>query len=315
MSSPNHPTSNIEDAFSSTHSPDYTTASSGCFLASPGTTSLDPSDNLSKYLLASLAISPFHDDSYMKVMHAYDAIIPPQAPIAPTIFPSSPVLPLLPMFDPQDLFLPKEILPPRKQAHFLSLSSNDLSAQPQAFEIGENYYGAPDTKWKVIILQDFDKLKTELQEARAQIVGLQRKQMRHNDKISLARFRISTLELIIKDIQILILCCLVNVDRMDPKRTSTSAAPAMNQAAIRQLIDDRAAAALEAQAANMANIDNTNRNPEPRETPAARKLFSRSNCTEDYKVKFSTGTLTEDALSWWNSYAKPIGIEQADMIS
>nr|GEY32936.1 hypothetical protein [Tanacetum cinerariifolium] len=54
-------------------------------------------------------------------------------------------------------------------------------------------------------------------------------------------------------------------------RTSTSAAPAMNQAAIRQLIDDRVAAALEAQAANMANTDNTNRNPEPRETPAARK--------------------------------------------
>ncbi|GJV67728.1 putative reverse transcriptase domain-containing protein [Tanacetum coccineum] len=30
-------------------------------------------DDLSKYLLASLAISPFHDDPYMKVMQAYDA--------------------------------------------------------------------------------------------------------------------------------------------------------------------------------------------------------------------------------------------------
>nr|GEY97051.1 hypothetical protein [Tanacetum cinerariifolium] len=40
--------------------------------------------------------------------------------------------------------------------------------------------------------------------------------------------------------------------RMPPKRTSTSVAPAMNQAAIWQLIDDRVAAALEAQAANMA---------------------------------------------------------------
>nr|GEY84848.1 reverse transcriptase domain-containing protein [Tanacetum cinerariifolium] len=105
------------------------------------------------------------------------------------------------------------------------------------------------------------------------------------------------------------------VTRMAPKRTSTSAAPAMNQAAIRQLIDDRVDAALEAQAANMANTDNTNRNPEPRETPAARKLFSRSNCTEDCKVKFATGTLTEDALSWWNFYAKPIRIEQADKIA
>nr|GEX73470.1 hypothetical protein [Tanacetum cinerariifolium] len=48
---------------------------------------------------------------------------------------------------------------------------------------------------------------------------------------------------------------------MPPERTSTSVAPAMNQAAIRQLINDRVAAALEAQAANMANTDNTNRNP------------------------------------------------------
>nr|GEU44412.1 reverse transcriptase domain-containing protein [Tanacetum cinerariifolium] len=40
-----------------------------------------------------------------------------------------------------------------------------------------------------------------------------------------------------------------------------------------------------------------------------------SNCTEDCKVKFSTGTLTEDALSWWNSYVKPIRIEQADKIT
>ncbi|GJX06305.1 reverse transcriptase domain-containing protein [Tanacetum coccineum] len=133
---------------------------------------------------------------------------------------------------------------------------------------------------------------------------------------------------------------------MPPKRTSTSAAPAMSQAAIRQLVVDSVAASLEAQTANMANTNNTNRNPEPRETPAARKctykefmsckpfyfngtegavglicwfertksVFSRSNCTEDCKVKFSTGTLTEDVLSWWNSYAKPIGIEQVDKI-
>nr|GEZ34631.1 hypothetical protein [Tanacetum cinerariifolium] len=99
---------------------------------------------------------------------------------------------------------------------------------------------------RVIIQQDFDNLETKLQEARAQIDGLQRKQMRHNSKISLARFKISTLELIIKDIQILILCYLVNVDRMAPKRTSTSAAPAMTQAAIRKLVVDSVATALEA---------------------------------------------------------------------
>nr|GEX53775.1 reverse transcriptase domain-containing protein [Tanacetum cinerariifolium] len=38
------------------------------------------------------------------------------------------------------------------------------------------------------------------------------------------------------------------------------------------------------------------------------------NYTKDCKVKFATSTLTEDALSWWNSYAKPIRTEQADKI-
>nr|GEV07393.1 reverse transcriptase domain-containing protein [Tanacetum cinerariifolium] len=44
-------------------------------------------------------------------------------------------------------------------------------------------------------------------------------------------------------------------------------------------------------------------------------MFSRSNCTEDCKVKFATGTLTEEALSCWNSFAQPIGIEEAYKIT
>ncbi|GKF58307.1 hypothetical protein Tco_0171844, partial [Tanacetum coccineum] len=58
---------------------------------------------------------------------------------------------------------------------------------------------------------------------------------------------------------------------MPPKRTSTSAAPAMTQDAIRQLVVDSVAAALEAQAANMANTDNTNKNTGTSGTPIARK--------------------------------------------
>ncbi|GJR42647.1 reverse transcriptase domain-containing protein [Tanacetum coccineum] len=131
---------------------------------------------------------------------------------------------------------------------------------------------------------------------------------------------------------------------MPPKRTSTSEAPAMTQAAIKKLVADSVSAALEAQAANMANTDNTTR---PREAPVARQcsykefmscqpinfkgtkgaiglirwfkrtksVFSSSNCTEDCKVKFATGTLTEEALSWWNSSAQPIGIEEAYKIT
>ncbi|GKE34034.1 hypothetical protein Tco_1453356 [Tanacetum coccineum] len=112
MSSSTHPItilsdSNVEDVFSSTNTPDYTLASSDYFPASPGNTPSDSSDDLTKYLLASLAILPFYDDPYMMVMQAYNTTnnespIPlPQAPIAPpTVLPPSPVLPLSPMFDP-----------------------------------------------------------------------------------------------------------------------------------------------------------------------------------------------------------------------
>nr|GEV35578.1 putative reverse transcriptase domain-containing protein [Tanacetum cinerariifolium] len=134
---------------------------------------------------------------------------------------------------------------------------------------------------------------------------------------------------------------------MPLKRTSTSEAPAMTQAAIKQLVVDSVATALETQAATMASADNANRNPEPREAPVARKCsykefmscqpfnfkgsedaiglirwfertelaFSHSNCTEECKVKFATGTLTEEALSWWNFFAQPIGIEEAYKIT
>ncbi|GKB18941.1 reverse transcriptase domain-containing protein [Tanacetum coccineum] len=131
---------------------------------------------------------------------------------------------------------------------------------------------------------------------------------------------------------------------MPPKRTSTSEAPAMTQAAIKKLVADSVVTALEAQAATMANTNNTTR---PREAPVARKcsykefmscqpinfkgsegavglihwferielVFSCSNCIEDCKVKFTTGTLTEEALSWWNSFAQSIGIEEAYKIT
>nr|GEV28452.1 hypothetical protein [Tanacetum cinerariifolium] len=103
ISSPNHPTSNIEDSFSSNF-PDYITAS-------PGNISPDPPDNLSKYLFASLAISPFHN------MQAYNDVtnkppIPPQDPITPpTILTPSLVLLPSPLFDPKHFFVPEELLP------------------------------------------------------------------------------------------------------------------------------------------------------------------------------------------------------------
>ncbi|GJV08420.1 reverse transcriptase domain-containing protein [Tanacetum coccineum] len=41
----------------------------------------------------------------------------------------------------------------------------------------------------------------------------------------------------------------------------------------------------------------------------------RYHCAEENKVTYAAGTLTDDALSWWNSYAQPIGINQANQIT
>nr|GFA53515.1 hypothetical protein [Tanacetum cinerariifolium] len=151
------PSNDIKDAFSSsTNIPDYTPASPDYFPASLRNTSLDPSNDLTKDLLASLAFSPFHDDPYMK-----------------------------------------EILPPRKRAR--DRSSSSTSSLPQVFGIGESSRVMRLERHKeqieeilnhldelsldriehmedkikglgngrLMIQQDFDKMETELQEARA----------------------------------------------------------------------------------------------------------------------------------------------------
>ncbi|GJX33767.1 hypothetical protein Tco_0245324 [Tanacetum coccineum] len=144
---------------------------------------------------------------------------------------------------------------------------------------------------------------------------MKKKQMGNNHKISLARFRITDLEHIINDIQI----------RHQEDKESVNAA-------------------LEAQAAIMAGTSNPNRNTGPTGTPVAKmgnykefiscqpfyfngtegavglirwferteSVFSRSKCIEENKVTFATGTLTDDAQSWWNAYAQPMGVDQAN---
>nr|GEV04145.1 hypothetical protein [Tanacetum cinerariifolium] len=119
MSSPNHPTLDIEDAFSFNF-PNY-------FPTTLGNTSHDSSNDLTKYLFATLVFSPLYDDPYMKVMQAYDATnelpIPPlQAPIASaTVMP-----PVLSLFD-SSYFLPPEEISPPKDAETPVESSIPLS--------------------------------------------------------------------------------------------------------------------------------------------------------------------------------------------
>ncbi|GJW71658.1 hypothetical protein Tco_0128575 [Tanacetum coccineum] len=111
MSSPSHPTSNIKDAFSSNF---------------PGLKSGFP-----RHFYQNLSL--FHDDPYMKVMHAYYAKESPIPP--PTIVPPSSML--SPMFNPQQIFfLHRDFLPLKKRGR--DRSSSFTSALPQEFEIGES---------------------------------------------------------------------------------------------------------------------------------------------------------------------------------
>ncbi|GKB38536.1 hypothetical protein Tco_0883478 [Tanacetum coccineum] len=57
---------------------------------------------------------------------------------------------------------------------------------------------------------------------------------------------------------------------MPPKKTSTSEAPTMTQAAIKKLVADSVTTALEAQAATMGNNNNPNRNTGPTGTPVVK---------------------------------------------
>ncbi|GKD85871.1 hypothetical protein Tco_1357025 [Tanacetum coccineum] len=132
MSSPSHPTSNIKDAFSFNF-PNYIKTSPDYVPASPGKTYSSSSNNpFGLVLIASPTHSLFHDDPYMKVMHAYYAKESP-IPLPTTVPPSSM---LSPMFNPQEFFLPEELLPLKKRGR--DRSSSSTFTLHQEFEIGES---------------------------------------------------------------------------------------------------------------------------------------------------------------------------------
>ena len=146
------------------------------------------------------------------------------------------------------------------------------------------------------------------------------------------------------------LCCDI-IRIMPPRKARTTpAAPAMTPAAIRKMIKDSvdqalaierenvAAAAADAAAASATagptaaaggsrarectwkdfkNGDPTKFRGTEGATAMVRwfekmeSVFLLCNCPDDCKVKYATGTLLDGALSWWNSYAQPIGMENA----
>nr|GEY99483.1 hypothetical protein [Tanacetum cinerariifolium] len=114
MSSPNHPTSNIEDALSSNFI-DFIAASPDYVPASPGKTYSSSSNSFGVVPIASSSLLLFHDDPYMKVMHAYYA---EKSPILPLIITPPSLMP-----NPQEFFLSEDLLSPKKQGHDQSSSS------------------------------------------------------------------------------------------------------------------------------------------------------------------------------------------------
>ncbi|GKB25609.1 hypothetical protein Tco_0865010, partial [Tanacetum coccineum] len=225
MSSPTHPTSDVDDAFSFNF-PNYIPASSDYFLASSGNTSSESSNNSSGLVpIASPTLSLFHNYPYMKVMQAYDAISPPQVTIPPPIVVPPSLMPS-PMFDSRDFFPLEEIPPPKdtktpaKSPIPISPSSSVGSSSPirsttlpSDYPFDESIFAELDNSLWIIPRPLGSELVPE------------------------------------------------ESNEMPPKRTSTSVAPAMTQAAIKKQVADSVS----------TNANNTNRNTEEREAPVARK--------------------------------------------
>ncbi|GKF02124.1 hypothetical protein Tco_0029047 [Tanacetum coccineum] len=222
MSSPNHSTSDIEDAFSSMNILNYTSVSSDYFPVSLGSNSFNYSKNSNDNMIPPV-FSSFYNNTYLKDVQAiYAKEIPISSldPITPpAILTLSPILPPSLLFNPRYFFIPEELLLPRKQIHSPSSSSTTLfnssrnqtcnlvspsfsvytSTPPQVFEIGkcsDKMYLKHHEKQVEDILNYLDELYLHrierMEEGR--ING-------QKDKIALAHYRISDLERIIEKIQ------------------------------------------------------------------------------------------------------------------
>nr|GEW01653.1 reverse transcriptase domain-containing protein [Tanacetum cinerariifolium] len=260
MSSPKHPTSNIEGAFSSNFL-DYTTAS-------PGNVFPDPPDNLSMYLFASLAILPFHNVFFIIAVQT----------------PGSGISILLAVETP-------------------SIGSGNLYCQWELFPGSGNAL--------CILFPTYISCNCIMMSSPGHSTS------NNEDAFS------------------------SNI----PDYFSTI--PDYFPASSGKTYSNASNNSTEALTATMANTDNPNRNLGSRESLVAKRgnykefiscqhfyfngtkgavglvcwfehtelVFSRSKFAEEDRVTFATGTLTNDALSWWNAYAQPIGIEQANKIA
>ncbi|GKC37320.1 hypothetical protein Tco_1049704 [Tanacetum coccineum] len=130
MSSPNHFTSDIKDAFSSMNILNYTSVSSDYFPASLGSNSFNSSENSNDIIIPSV-FSSFYNNTCLKDVQAFYAkelpISSPDSITLPAILTPSLGLPPSLLFDPRYFFVPEELLPPKKRICSPSSSSTTLS--------------------------------------------------------------------------------------------------------------------------------------------------------------------------------------------
>ncbi|GJU88171.1 hypothetical protein Tco_1300594 [Tanacetum coccineum] len=160
MSSPNHSTFDLEDAFSSINILNYTTVSSDYFPASAVSISCNPSENSNDNLIPP-AFSSFYNNPYLKNVQAFYAKELPISLLDPitllAILTLSLISPPSLLFNHRYFFIPEELLLPRKQIHspYSSLTTLFNSSRnqtcnlvspsssvytpipPQVFEIGK----------------------------------------------------------------------------------------------------------------------------------------------------------------------------------
>ncbi|GJY45956.1 hypothetical protein Tco_0435019 [Tanacetum coccineum] len=189
-SSPNNPTSDIEDTFSSNF-PNYIPASPDYVPASPGKTYSTSSNNSFGVVpKVSPTLSLFHYDPFMKrnYYHIRNKAIINHSPL---------LLPYLKNLRWEKALIRQVWNVTRSKLREILNHLDELSLSLDRIEhIKDKIEGF--RKGRVIIQQDFDNLEAELQKAHARIAKLQRKQMGNNHKIALARFRIDNLEQIIE---------------------------------------------------------------------------------------------------------------------
>ncbi|GJZ13496.1 hypothetical protein Tco_0548726 [Tanacetum coccineum] len=187
MSSPNHSTSDIEDAFSSMNILNYTSVSSDYFPASLGSNSFNSSENSNDNMIPPV-FSSFYNNTYLKDVQAFYAKELPISSLdpitSPAILTPSPILPPSLLFDPRYFFVPEELLPPKKQIRSPSPSLTTLFNSSQNLTcdlVSPSFLIYTPTP--------------------PQIIKLQKKKLGQKDKIAFAHYRISDLERIIEKIQ------------------------------------------------------------------------------------------------------------------